>query len=131
MGTPGQSIPSLVPLPFSLGNSSDVSDTEIFLSKRAVSDQRCNRANFSQNANNQSMLTVVNLLKKLKIMSICCGVSFVGITLGPNHCEKVVYQPREPKIDRSKGCKLKQIRNSVHSMWGCVIWVEQRMDYII
>ena len=47
--------------------------------------------NVAVNANNQPMLTIVNVLKGMKIMSLRCGVSSVGFMLGLNHCEKVVY----------------------------------------
>ena len=65
--------------------------------------------NVAQNANNQSMLNVVNLLKELKVMSIRCGISVVAFTLGLNHCEKVVYhQEGAGQTDQKDGNSNKQ-----------------------
>ena len=56
--------------------------------------------NVAQGANNQSILTVVNLSRKFKIQSVRYGALVVRSILGLNHCKKAVYQLREGRINK-------------------------------
>ena len=47
----------------------------------------------------QTILTVVNLSRELKIQSVQYGAFVVGSMLGFNHCKKAVYQ-LEGAVDR-------------------------------
>ena len=66
-----------------------------YVSKNAV------QRNVSQGANNQYIMTVVNLSRELKIHLVRYGALVVGSMLGPNHCKKAVYQLIEARINKS------------------------------
>eukprot|EP00800_Vazella_pourtalesii_P017443 TRINITY_DN5319_c0_g1_i1.p1 TRINITY_DN5319_c0_g1~~TRINITY_DN5319_c0_g1_i1.p1 ORF type:complete len:126 (+),score=1.86 TRINITY_DN5319_c0_g1_i1:40-378(+) len=56
--------------------------------------------NVAQGANNQSIVTVVNLSRALKRQSVRYSALVVGSMLGLNHCKKAVYQLREGRINK-------------------------------
>ena len=87
-------------LPFFRENSSDVSDTQFYSSKCAVCEENAVQRNVSQGAYNQSIFTVVNLSRELKIQSVRYGALVVGSMLGLNNCKKAVYQLREGRINK-------------------------------
>ena len=66
----------------------------LYVRKNAV------QGNVAQDANNQSILTVINLSRELKIQSVRYGALVVGSMLGLNHCKKAVYQLREGRINK-------------------------------
>ena len=118
LDTPGPSIPSLLPLPFSPGNSSDVSDTEIILNKCSVRDQKCSRAKCCPECKQpihaecgQSVEGVEGNVNSLWCISCWIYVRSESLRKGR-------ISPREGKTNRSKGWILKQTRSSVHSMWA-------------
>ena len=78
----------------------------LYVRKNAV------QRNVAQGANNQSILTVLNLSRELEIQSVLYGALVVGSMLGLNHCKKAVYQLRgqNKQIKRMKN----QTKSFVH-----------------
>ena len=109
----GLSIP-LLPLPFSPGNSSDVSDTEIILNKCAVCDQKCSRAKCCTQCKQPIHAQCGQFVKGVEVNVNSLWCISCGIYVRSESLRKRRISPREGKTNRSKGCKLKQTRSSVH-----------------